>query len=66
MLKLDLDGAERFVAGYPNAYWDSWTMVIFKPTPAGATHRKGLFRNGSWGIATRVEPDETGRYKFRA
>lgn len=65
MLKLDLAGAERFVDGHPNAFWDGWTMVLFKPTQVGASHRKGMYRNGTWGLATRVEPDNTGRYRFR-
>lgn len=65
MLKLDLAAAERFVDGHPDAFWDGWTLVLFKPSQAGATHRKGIFRDGQWGLANRVEPDTTGRYRFR-
>lgn len=64
-MKLDLDAAERFVAGHPDAFWDGWTMVLFKPTRSGEHHRKGLYRNGTWGIGNRVEPDAQGRYRFR-
>ena len=65
MLKLDLDAAERFVAGYPNASWNGWTLELFKPTPAGFTSKRGAFRYGTWGILTRVTPDAEGRYRFR-
>jgi len=64
MLKLDLPAAERFVSGHPNAYWDGWTMVLFKPTPSGYNRLDGVFRD-EWGIARRVEPNEQGRYVFR-
>jgi hypothetical protein len=66
MLKLDLAATERFVEGHPNAFWDGWTMVMFKPTRAGEHNRKGMFRDGQWGIANRVDPDEQGWYRFRA
>lgn len=65
MLKLDLQAAERFVSGHPGAYWDGWTMVIFKETPSGYSRRDGMMRDGAWGIAKRVEPNEQGRYVFR-
>lgn len=65
MLKLDLDAAERFVNGNPNAFWEGWTLVIFKEDRRGEHNRKGMYRNGTWGIANRVEPDDTGRFRFR-
>lgn len=69
MLNLNLTAAERFVdsyrANHQDFFWDGWTLVKFKMTPAGATHRRGLFRNGSWGIADRIEADRTGVFKFR-
>lgn len=66
MLKLDLAATERFVSGHPTAFWDGWTLVIFKPTPAGYTSSKGMFRDGQWGLAKRVDPNDQGRYVFRA
>ena len=66
MLKLDLDAAERFVTGHPDAFWDGWTLVLFKSTRSGEHNRRGMYRNGQWGIANRVEPNEQGRYVFRA
>ncbi len=66
MLKLDYNAAHRFVEGNPDAFWDGWTMVIFKGTPSGYTRPDGMLRNGQWGIAKRVEPNDQGRYVFRA
>lgn len=65
MLKLNLDAAERFVDGYSNAFWDGWTMVLFKPNRAGEFNKHGMYRNGQWGMAVRVEPDAGGVYRFR-
>lgn len=65
MLKLDLSATERFVEGYPNAFWDGWTMVLFKPRSSGEFDKRGVYRNGQWGIATRVNPDSNGVYTFR-
>ena len=66
MLKLDLTAAERFVSGHPGAFWDGWTLVIFKEDKRGEHLSTGMRRDGKWGIANRVEPDSTGRYRFRA
>lgn len=65
MLKLDYDGIHRFVEGYANASWDGWTVEIFKPTPAGFSHKRGAFRNGTWGLVTRISPDSQGKWKLR-
>jgi hypothetical protein len=65
MLKLDIDAAERFVAGYPNASWNGWNLELFKPNPSGYSNKRGAFRNGTWGILTTVSPDSQGKYKFR-
>jgi hypothetical protein len=66
MLNLPLDGAERFEKGNPNAYWEGWDLVLFKPRPGADLSVNGVFHNGRWGLATRVSPDEkTGKYRFR-
>lgn len=65
MLKLNYDAVHRFVQGHKSAYWDGWTMVIWKETPAGASSPLGLRRDGKWGIAKRVDPDHNGLWNFR-
>lgn len=65
MLKLDYAAVHRFVEGYPNASWNGWTLEIFKPTPAGYTNKRGVFRNGQWGLLTTVSPDDKGTWTFR-
>lgn len=65
MLKLGYDAVHRFVEGHPNASWDGYTMELFKPTPAGFTNKRGAFRNGQWGLLTRVSPNERGEWIFR-
>lgn len=66
MLNLSLEGAERYVSGKDNAWWDGWTMLIFSPRPSAATRPDGAFHNGQWGILRRVEPNDKGRYRFNA
>lgn len=65
MLKLDYDAVHRFAKSYPNATWNGWVLELFKPTPAGYASKRGAFRNGAWGMLTRVTPDAQGRWKFR-
>jgi len=65
MLKLDYDAAHRFVDGYDGARWDGWDVLLFKPTPAGATHRRGAYVNGQWGIQTRVVADSEGKWRLK-
>ena len=65
MLKLDYDAVHRFEARYPNAYWEGHTLCLFKEDPAGYSHKRGVFRNGRWGMLRRVTPDSQGKWKFR-
>jgi hypothetical protein len=65
MLKLSYDAVHRFVEGYDNAKWDGWDVLLFKPTPAGATHKRGVCEQGQWGIQTRVAPDTDGLWRIR-
>lgn len=64
MLNLDYDAIHRFVDGYPEAQWDGWDVLLFKPTPVGQDHPKGARVNGRWGIQTRVSPDIKGRWSI--
>jgi hypothetical protein len=65
MLNLDYDAIHRFVDGHPDARWDGWDMLLFKETPAGATHMKGAFVGGRWGIQDRISPDSNGKWVFK-
>jgi hypothetical protein len=65
MLKFDYDAVHRFVEGYENASWDGWDVLLFKRTPAGATHKKGAFVNGQWGIQNRISPNSDGKWVLR-
>lgn len=62
---LNYEQAHKFVEENENTFWHGWTMIQFVPTPRGATHPKGMFRNGKWGIANRVEPTVRGEWRVK-
>lgn len=59
---MNLENAEEFVSKKPNAYWDGWTMVMFKEADHAWMSPKGIWHDGKWGFANRIEPDEKGNY----
>lgn len=66
MLNLSYEGVHRFVDGHPQASWDGWSVVMFKPDPRGATSPRGALKDGQWGVQTRVAPDTKGVWHIRA
>jgi len=59
MKMLDYDAAHKFVNHTPDAFWDGWEIVVWKPQRNAYSNRSGMFRNGRWGIARKysVNPD---------
>ena len=47
------------------AFWEGWDLVLFRPTPVGYSKQQGMFRDGKWGMATRIRPDSAGNWVFR-
>lgn len=66
ILDFDLVVTERYESKNDNAWWEGWTLNVFTPDRRGATRIDGAFHNGQWGIIQRVDPNEKGRYRFRA
>lgn len=56
--------AERFVAEQrslgKDVFWDGWTMVFFRPSESARKSKAGIYRNGQWGFANRVEVNSEG------
>jgi len=47
------------------AYWDGWDLMLFRPTQVGYSKPQGMFRDGKWGMSTRISPDEKGLWNIR-
>lgn len=65
MKRLDYNAAHAYVENSKTAFWDSWDIVLFTPTKAGATSPRGMYRNGTWGMATRISPNSQGQWLIR-
>ena len=39
-------------------------LLIWKETPGGFTHIKGMFRKDQWGVAERIAANEQGIWKL--
>lgn len=62
---LDYEAAHAYVEKSKTAFWDGWTLVLFTPTNVGATNARGIYRDGRWGVATRISPDGEGKWLLR-
>ena len=60
MLVKTLEAAEEIVARYSYLEWDGWTIVRYKPDPAGFYAKNGVYRNGRWFQQFRYEPQRMG------
>jgi len=46
----------------PNMFWDGWTVVVVDTRRHGIMQKNGIFFNGKWHIAHRVEPESDGTW----
>lgn len=67
MLVLNHSEAHKFVRDSRrrgvDVRWDGWTMVFWKPTHHGFTNVRGAYRNGRWGMESRVPVGDDGLWK---
>lgn len=42
--------------------WENYDMVFWKPTHYGYTNKKGAYRNGRWGMESRVVVSDNGTW----
>lgn len=64
---LDWDKAHEFVderrnLGY-NVKWDGWDIVFWQKSAGAYTNPRATWR-GTWGIETRVSPDDNGHWRI--
>ena len=64
MRSLSLEEAELLVGKHPGfeAFWESYDLIIWKPKADAYMRMSGMLRDGKWGTAFRVRPDDNGRY----
>lgn len=66
-LSLDFSGAHKFVREQrrfgSDVRWDNYDIVFWKPTHHGFTNKKGAYRNGRWGMESRVVVSEQGTWE---
>jgi len=43
-------------------FWDNYDLIFWKKNNIGFTDKKGMFRKGAWGIATRLEMTNNGTW----
>ena len=66
MKVLDYDQAHEWVDNNRSAFWDGWDIVVFRRNHNGATNVRGMYRNGSWGIATKYPLNDDGTWKVHS
>ncbi len=62
MITLSYEDAHKLEASNPAFFWDEWALVHFAPTKHGFSNKKGMLRNGQWGIANRFNCTQEGTW----
>lgn len=63
MIALDYTQAHAFVekqSRRSDVRWDGWDIVFWRANPNGYSMRNGAYRNGRWGVQTRIKPNSRG------
>ncbi len=64
MITLDYKQAHTFVEQQNNigndVRWDGWDMLFWRENPNAYKTKSGAFRNGRWGMQTRIKPNKAG------
>lgn len=65
---LDYDQAHEYVASEQRrgktVFWDGWTIVSFRPNPAGYMLKDGAFINGKWGTKRTIKVNRYGKWRI--
>jgi len=51
---------KNFKTDYQEAFWDGYTLVVWKRDPSGFSNKRGMFRNETWGLTTRFNMTDGG------
>lgn len=66
-LELNYGQAHKFVRDQRrrgnDVRWEGWDILFWKPNPYGFKQQTGEFRNGRWGVGTRVTVDNDGKWR---
>ena len=64
MISLNFSAVHKFIREQrrlgSDIRWDGWELVFFKPTRHGWSNKKGAYRNGRWGMESRVTVTNAG------
>ncbi len=61
---LSLSDVDQTADKSPNAEMQGWTLVLFDSNRDGFTSKQGVFRNGKWQVAHKINPDEHGVWRI--
>lgn len=53
---------EKATTSSLDIFWDNYDLIFWKKNNTGFTDKKGMFRKGAWGIATRLEMTNNGTW----
>lgn len=63
MKTLNYDQAHDMVSRRRDLFWDGWDIVLWRKNALGATHKRGMYRNGTWGLTQRWSLNRSGEWK---
>ncbi len=44
---------KNFKTDYQEAFWDGYTLIVWKKDATGFSNKRGMFRNNTWGLTNR-------------
>lgn len=54
----------KFKTQNQEAYWDGYSLIIWRKTPLGFFDKDGMFRNNHWGIAKSISVNNQGLWEI--
>jgi hypothetical protein len=55
---------KRFKTNNQEAYWDNYTLIIWRKDSSGFSNVRGLFRNNCWGLSEKISVGDNGMWEL--
>jgi hypothetical protein len=55
---------KNFKTDYQDAFWDGYTLVVWKRDASGFSNKRGMFRNNTWGLTNRFAMNDKGTWEL--
>ena len=55
---------KNFKTDYQEAFWNGYTLVVWKRDASGYSNKRGMFRNDTWGLVNKFPMKDNGTWEI--